>query len=326
MLDGAKILRETWGINELVPLYDNEDSVCGILYNQVPYYFRKNLQGDIIAITDKYGETVARYTYDAWGKCAIVDLARAHEIATINPFRYRGYYYDSETALYYLQSRYYDPTLGRFINADGYVSTGQQVIENNMFAYSNNDSVNHFDPTGEDAIWLQDSTNVFSMGHTGLLLEDNNGKCYHFYWGNNRNGKKRKSGSGKILLQYYGKLTLSAINTFYNYHYQNKYEFMIRFKGDFSKAVAYAKNLESKTYNLLANNCMEVTTDVLRKGTFSQSNAAYKTFLLKLRTLIVPNIAYNRMVRFHAAVKNWHATPWFWRKPANNPLVVATWL
>ena len=65
-LDGTKILRETWGDNTLVPLYDNEDSVCGILYNDEPYYFVKNLQDDVIAIVNKDAETVARYSYDAW--------------------------------------------------------------------------------------------------------------------------------------------------------------------------------------------------------------------------------------------------------------------
>lgn len=58
-LEGTKILREAWSGNTLVPLYDNEDSVCGILYNSVPYYFIKNLQGDIIAIVDKDAQTVA---------------------------------------------------------------------------------------------------------------------------------------------------------------------------------------------------------------------------------------------------------------------------
>ena len=66
---------ETWEVgdvvNSIVPLYDNEDSVCGIEYNGIAYYFLKNLQGDIIAITDSSGEEVARYSYDAWGVCSI---------------------------------------------------------------------------------------------------------------------------------------------------------------------------------------------------------------------------------------------------------------
>ena len=70
-LDGAKILTEAWGSNALIPMYDNEDSICGIIYNDVPYYFFKNLQGDVIAIVNKDAETVAKYSYDAWGVCTI---------------------------------------------------------------------------------------------------------------------------------------------------------------------------------------------------------------------------------------------------------------
>ena len=115
-LDGTKILRETWDGNTLIPLYDNEDGVCGILYNSVPYYFIKNLQGDVIAIVDKDAQIVARYSYDAWGVCTVTQDSVG--IATINSFRYRGYYYDEEIELYYLQSRYYDASVGRFLNGD----------------------------------------------------------------------------------------------------------------------------------------------------------------------------------------------------------------
>lgn len=101
MPHGAKILRETWGNNILTPLYDNEESVCGIVYNDVPYYFQKNLQGDVIAIVDKNAEIVAKYSYDAWGKVTVLDAQGVDisdnkiHIANINPFRYRGYYFDN---------------------------------------------------------------------------------------------------------------------------------------------------------------------------------------------------------------------------------------
>ena len=112
-LDGAKILREAWGNNTLIPLYDNEDSVCGVTYNGTPYFFLKNLQGDVIAITDADGEVVARYSYDAWGVCKTLNPDgtindTATFIGNVNPYRYRSYYYDAEIGLYYLQSRYYD--------------------------------------------------------------------------------------------------------------------------------------------------------------------------------------------------------------------------
>ena len=154
-LDGTKILRETWGSNTLVPLYDNEESVCGIIYNNVPYYFIKNLQGDVIAIVDKDAKTVAEYSYDAWGvvTSAVTDtkLTNGVDIATINPFRYRGYYYDEEIGLYYLQSRYYDAMICRFLNGDcillPYLFKAYDTTFN-IFAYCCCSPVNGSDPNG----------------------------------------------------------------------------------------------------------------------------------------------------------------------------------
>ena len=88
------------------------------------YYFEKNLQGDIIAIYTENGTKIGSYTYDAWGNCTVstesgTTTIQKRIVRTLNPFRYRGYYYDTETGLYYLQSRYYNPQWGRFLNADG---------------------------------------------------------------------------------------------------------------------------------------------------------------------------------------------------------------
>ena len=89
-----------------------------IIYNGTDYYYRKNLQGDIIAILNTNGTKVVEYTYNAWGEVLGVTGSLANTIGRINPFRYRGYYYDTETGFYYLQSRYYDPVVGKFLNAD----------------------------------------------------------------------------------------------------------------------------------------------------------------------------------------------------------------
>ena len=75
-------------------------------------------------------------------------------IGLLNPIRYRGYYYDIETGLYYLQTRYYDPETGRFINADGFLSTGQGVLGYNMYAYCMNNPVILYDPTGTSGLLL----------------------------------------------------------------------------------------------------------------------------------------------------------------------------
>ena len=108
------------------------------------YYYVLNLQGDVVKLVEADGTLVAEYSYDAWGKV----LSATGSMASINPLRYRGYYYDGETGFYYLQSRYYDPANRRFINADTYASTGQGFIGANMFAYCNNNPLIFADSSG----------------------------------------------------------------------------------------------------------------------------------------------------------------------------------
>ena len=156
ILDGSNIVKEIVSttahvqkyVNEY--LYDLDGTVCGIKYNDTAYYFYKNLQGDVIAITDANGATVAQYTYDAWGVPTIKSDTSGCNIAPLNPFRYRSYYYDTETKFYYLQSRYYNPEVGRFINADDVdvLNDVTSVIEGNLFAYCHNNAVNDKDALG----------------------------------------------------------------------------------------------------------------------------------------------------------------------------------
>ena len=107
---------------------------------------RKN--GDVISIITHWGESYGSYTYDAWGNV----ISQSGSIASINPIRYRGYYYDSESGLYYLGSRYYDPAVKRFINADGAtlaVTNSGELTDKNYFAYCNNNPVMQKDDDGE---------------------------------------------------------------------------------------------------------------------------------------------------------------------------------
>lgn len=105
-----------------------------------------NLQGDVIALLDETGTPAFTYTYDAWGN---VQITQNHQLAEFNPLLYRGYVYDFETGLYYLQSRYYNPEWGRFINADAYAATGQGLVGNNTFAYCLNNPVSRVDTSGQ---------------------------------------------------------------------------------------------------------------------------------------------------------------------------------
>ena len=181
MLDGSKILREIWGTNELMPIYDNEESVSGIIYNGTSYYFQKNLQGDVIELVDEEAEVVARYTYDAWGKVTGVRdkngnaITDATHVAHINPFRYRGYYFDAEIGLYYLQSRYYDPVVGRFVNADEATLAGTTL---NIFVYCNNAPVVMTDSQGFAA---QTYSGIVGFGIQFVLTA--NVLCYQGFLG-----------------------------------------------------------------------------------------------------------------------------------------------
>ena len=97
---------------------------------------------------DLAGDIVVSYDYDAWGKILTIGGSMASTLGILNPLRYRGYVYDHETGLYYLQSRYYNPEWGRFLNADVFISTGQGLLGNNMFTYCGNNPVANMDPQG----------------------------------------------------------------------------------------------------------------------------------------------------------------------------------
>ena len=118
-----------------------------------------NAQGDVIGLYNYSGNLVASYSYDEWGNCtatALMPDTQNHavtdqkHVAFANPFRYRGYYFDAESGLYYLGSRYYDPVVGRFINADGIIGSNNGIILYNVFAYCGNNPIIGYDPTGCD--------------------------------------------------------------------------------------------------------------------------------------------------------------------------------
>jgi len=162
---GNKLHAMTWenGTKMLSFLYDSSGAPYSMVYCYTEsgvkysssYYYVTNLQGDVIALMNANHEIVAEYLYDAWGNILSVTNANgtdlsgnATHIANLNPLRYRGYVYDNETGFYYLQSRYYDPVIGRFINLDGFISTDTGFLGHNMFAYCNNNSVMFSDHSG----------------------------------------------------------------------------------------------------------------------------------------------------------------------------------
>ena len=159
VLDGTKILSQTYlhSISKQTYtvkfFYDENDAPIAMEYDGNYYYYRTNIQGDIEGIYNSNGTLVVSYSYDAWGNILSTTGTLADTVGETNPFRYRGYYYDTETGLYYVSSRYYDPEIGRFLNADEatYLGASGTILGYNLFAYCENNPVNYEDPTGN---WL----------------------------------------------------------------------------------------------------------------------------------------------------------------------------
>ena len=152
LLNGTQILAQKTNGTTLSFFYDQQGNRVGMADSSNKfYYYIYNLQGDVIALADaSTGKLAVTYTYDAWGKLVKLEDSTANSVGSQNPFRYKGYYYDTETSLYYLQTRYYDPDTGRFINADAYATTDAGgVLSSNMFAYCENNPILRSDPTGE---------------------------------------------------------------------------------------------------------------------------------------------------------------------------------
>ena len=165
-LNGSQILAETWKQGNvehlLIFVYDENGSPIALKYRTNAYaentfdffFYEKNLQGDIIGIFNTNGRRVGWYIYDAWGVCSTYVASSTSSleqsiVRSYNPYRYRGYYYDTETQLYYLQSRYYNPVWGRFLNPDGYINANGDILGYNMFAYCGNNPITRKDDGGE---------------------------------------------------------------------------------------------------------------------------------------------------------------------------------
>ncbi len=309
VLDGTKIIKEHIYVSTLAGItntdiyyvYDGSGSVIGMHYNGTPYYYQKNLQGDVVRIVDSTGAVVVEYTYDAWGKVLTTTGSLASTVGKYNSFRYRSYYYDTETGWYYLQSRYYDPTVCRFLNADAIIGANGGFVGFNMFVYCNNNPIVYGDPEGYDAIVL---TMDGIFGHLGIMAQDDEGQWYHFYWGSSDSifsssssssssngfpsvssifgwGSKPKTRCDK----YNGELTLKAIND--SGQYEGDYSRMTYLNGDFSDCIALMDKPKGR-YNLFFNNCAQKSLKIL-----ASADTIYKDALLAASKEMRPETAHN---------------------------------
>ena len=164
--ENGKLLRQVTG-GEVMDFYYGSEGVIGFKLSGSTevangnYLYRKNLFGDITGIINESGALVYEYAYSAFGKS---DKTEETGIGAKNPFRYRGYYYDEETGLYYLKSRYYDPETGRFITIDDISYLDPETINGlNLYAYCGNNPVMNVDPYGNSELSTSTYIDIFAF-------------------------------------------------------------------------------------------------------------------------------------------------------------------
>ena len=225
--DGV-ILSQTDGENAWYFQYDTSGTPLGFILNDVQYFYITNQMNDILAITDTNGDVVGNYEYDAWGKVLTADT----DLAKQNPLRYRGYYYDNETGYYYLQSRYYDSNICRFINADDakIPQMSKEIVNgNNLYSYCYNDSINKNDYNGY-------GKNIYVF----------------FYYHKKSNANLDQQAKRSTYYNYYSKnvyaYAIDSLSTFAKYwnKMRNPYRVYLYFHGGKNKLVFYYGNCTAK--------------------------------------------------------------------------------
>jgi RHS repeat-associated protein len=156
VLEGDKVVYETVGANKLHYSYSSAGDLLSVNLNGTEYYYIFNAQGDVVGLINTSGIQVVSYSYDAYGNAITTTGSESgdNQLGGLNPYRYRGYRYDSNTKWYYLQSRYYIPELSRFLSSDDNFGLVGGIISSNLFAYCSNNPVSAFDPNGDIANWI----------------------------------------------------------------------------------------------------------------------------------------------------------------------------
>lgn len=316
--NGGVITGQTDGENTFYFQYDLTGAPFGFVLNGTQYYYVTNQMGDVMGITDANKNLLAQYAYNAWGEPTVVRTADGFytDLAELNPIRYRGYYYDTDTQWYYLQSRYYDPNLCRFINADKFSMTEISMDDLhglNLYLYCNNDPINYEDFSGTRASNRNYSVTVYYYQHTfgtaklknpfGHMDISFGGKTYsygqykvknksaNFFIANTasylRYQKNSKKSGFKIKKQTTIHLTRAEYNRL-NKYYSSLSKTRIGSSDKFSGTYYKIKSGKYKTYKVFNRNCSTMVLDALEYAMPATVKSTVTQYVRYLGTLNTP--------------------------------------
>ena len=301
LVENNKIIFENKSGHVLYYIRDNQGNLEGIKYNNEIYYYIKNISNDITGILNNNLEQIVFYEYDSYGNIISIkdtngnEITDSNNIGIINPYRYKGYYYDTETNLYYLNTRYYSPVFGRFINADGYLSTGTSIIGNNMYAYCDNNPINNVDEDGIMAIGLGLFITGAILGITGQLISDFASAKLSSglkYFGSAVGGGIGMLAPGGILTKSFFSGALSSIlgNIGGN----------ISKESDMSASEILTEGAISGTCSIIVPKIIPIKIPKITSGRNS-SSAIYKTIITKYNNGIIEKMSFNTLTKIIVA-------------------------
>ena len=291
-------------------------------------YYVTDMHGNVVQLLDESGNVTKTYEYDSFGN--EVKPEKKDE----NPYRYCGEYYDKETEEVYLRARYYEPGVGRFITRDTYTGESDEPLSLHLYTYCENDGVNMVDPSGHDAIWLQQTDGALGFGHTAVAIKlgDSNWVYYSF------SSSKPDDLLGNVFGNNNGKLDVR----FYSVDYSKKwkeyvspkgfskksrkklddrissakavieqgmkgginYDKHIFLEGNFKKSYLYLRKKANMVhqgkfnYSLLKQNCKNLVVDALKKGALKFRPRQFRKCLNKARKKLYPNDAFKLVNQF----------------------------
>ena len=291
-------------------------------------YYVTDMHGNVVQLLDESGNVTKTYEYDSFGN--EVKPEKKDE----NPYRYCGEYYDKETEEVYLRARYYESSVGRFITRDTYTGESDEPLSLHLYTYCANDGVNMVDPSGHDAIWLQQTDGALGFGHTAVAIKlgDSNWVYYSF------SSSKPDDLLGNVFGNNNGKLDVR----FYSVDYSKKwkeyvspkgfskksrkklddrissakavieqgmkgginYDKHIFLEGNFKKSYLYLRKKANMVhqgkfnYSLLKQNCKNLVVDALKKGALKFRPRQFRKCLNKARKKLYPNDAFKLVNQF----------------------------